>query len=156
MPIATASNTATTTDSAMSLSMAADRRIAGAAFGASFGVSIGPGRDPAAKAPREPRQLANPDAQRKGRALTAAQKDVAARVGEMIGSESWGALMSIEREALEVADALRRQSPADSVVIYGSLGHAHLTTMLVPVPIYADHGMSPIDTYVIVYSCLCT
>ena len=142
----------------MSLSMAADRRIAGAAFGASFGVSVGPGRDPAAKAPRAPRQLANPDAQKqgKGRALTAAQKDVVARIGEMIGSESWGALMSIESEALEVADALRRQSPADSVVIYGSLGHAHLTTMPVPVPIYADHGMSPIDTCVIVYSCLGT
>ena len=127
----------------MSIFVELDQRIAATAFGVGFGVPVHPGRNPAAKAAITPAQLAPAvaaDARRKKRRpLSEAQTTVVARVGEMIEQKNWNGLLNIERDALEVADALRRSSPADAVAIYGFLGHAHVT-MTIPVAIYADHG----------------
>jgi hypothetical protein len=128
----------------MSIFVELDQRIAATAFGVGFGVPVHPGRNPAAKAAITPAQLAPAvaaDARRKKRRpLSEAQTTVVARVGEMIEQKNWNGLLNIERDALEVADALRRSSPADAAAIYGFLGHAHVTMMTIPVAIYADHG----------------
>ena len=122
------------------LSLAADKRIAATAFGVGFGIRVGHGRDPAAKAAAPPAQAVAADARRKRRALSEAQAAIAARVGDFIAQEDWAGLLGLEREALQVAAALRRSSPADAGTIYGYLGHAHVSTMKIPVAIYADHG----------------
>ena len=127
----------------MSFSLELDQRIAATAFGVAFGVPVHPGRNPAAKAAITPAQLATAMAadarQKKRRPLSDAQTIVAI-VGEMIEQKNWNGLLNIEHDALEVAAALRRSSPADAAAIYGFLGHAHVTTMRTPVAIYADHG----------------
>jgi hypothetical protein len=124
----------------MSLSLAADKRVAATAFSVGFGIRVGHGRDPAAKAAAPRAQAVAADARRKRRALSEAQAAVIARVGDLIAQEDWAGLLGMEREAHTVAAALRRSSPADAAAVYGYLGHAHVSTMTTPVAIYADHG----------------
>jgi hypothetical protein len=107
------------------------------------------------------------------RKLTAAQANLTKRLEAMIGAEGgisqkfsllrdllyaltialtyenclvladWKGLLSMERDAVGVASALRRTCPADAMAIYGFLGHAHLMAFPTPVAIYADHGGIP-------------
>jgi hypothetical protein len=117
---------------------------------------MGPGSDPEAKsAPAQALQKNGVGAQgaddkrkeiAKAGKLTAEEKSLVVSIGEMIEAQDWMGLLSLEREALTVANKLRHRAAANSAVIYGNLGHAHMKTVPSPhavAPIYADHGMLP-------------
>jgi tetratricopeptide (TPR) repeat protein len=126
-------------------SLAQAAKISACAFRIGYGVRVGAGRDPAQKGVQIP-PSATVTANGAGGASskpTAAQRDLARAVGELIEAQDWRALLSREAEALQVADVLRRRAPADAVAIYGSLGHAHMACLAQPVAIYADHGATP-------------
>ena len=128
------------TSSGMSISLTADRRIAAAAFGAGFGVCVHAGRDPAAKSSCPPALLESGHMHRAEHKPRAGVKAITTLLEEAMEKQDWKSLLSMEVQAIKVAKALRRTSPADAAVIYGNLGHAHIQTFQIPVAIYADHG----------------